>query len=581
MRNNEIVIETVPLLEAFPVHSGKAFTEDEDMFDRRQYVTYHQIFEMYGDMLTAKQVEWLDRYYNKGFMHSPVHWYDVVREFPERCAKYPTEDIPMYEKDELDLWQQGDGMYEHHTINWRGWAKAGILTRINEMGLLVQDTVDEDYQVNPMRGDLDIKWEWIPCIYEGVRIGTDKYGIYPIKARPIPFGKAEKLCFNGIHELLPGLGKFSVIETVYPIQVFRNIIRYHIEMQLAKSKLAVLLLPKTLLGKNIDDTIYRMEAGGLLAYDDTVDGSSAKAQNVRMVEADVSEYIMQLEAICEGLKSEAREMVDMTAQRYGEIATNAGKGTTEEAIARGSMGSVILVFVFDKMRERDYQVGIEITKSAWIDGKDTHYRDRNGQPQYFSLDINDHVARDYIVMVKNSAKETEKRDQLQQWAFNASQNGDIEIAAEAIESNSSPALVASIKKFGEMKRQHETELQDRTEALEKAKQQFVLEQIHAKGVEDRQTEVIKGMIAADDAANQFDADINRLIAENNIAPKEGVPDDSGVNNAKLAIDKMKIDVEHRKIASQNANEAANRAIELERMKNDLRIARTNKNKYDK
>jgi hypothetical protein len=434
-----------------------------------------------------------------------------------------------------------------------------------------------------MAGDVDIKWEWIPCIYEGVRIGTDKYGIYPIKAKPIPFGKANKLCFNGIHELLPGLGKFSIVETVYPLQVFRNIIRYHIEMQIAKSKLAVLLLPKSLLGKNADDTIYRMEAGGILPFDDSVDGSTAKAQNVRMVEADVTQYIAQLEQICTTLKNEAREMVDMTAQRYGEIATNAGKGTTEEAIARGSMGSVILVFIFDKMRELDYQMAIEITKAAWVDGKDTHYRDRNDQPQYFSLDVNDHILRDYIVLVKNSAKETEKRDQLQQWAFNASQNGDIEIAAEAIQSNSTPALVKAIKAFGELKRKHETELQDRAEALEKAKQQYVLEQIHAKGVEDRQTEAIKGMIAADDAANQFDAEISKLIAENNLTPtaETGKPDNSAIDAAKLDIDRMKVDVEHRKIASQNANEAANRAIELERMRNDLRIARANKNKYDK
>jgi hypothetical protein len=274
-------------------------------------------------------------------------------------------------------------------------------------------------------------------------------------------------------------------------------------------------------------------------------------------------------------------MVDMTAQRYGEIATNAGKGTTEEAIARGSMGSVILVFVFDKMRERDYQMDIEITKSAWIDGMDTHYRDRNGQPQYFSLDVNEHVARDYQVMVKNSARETEKRDALQDWAFNASQNGDIEIAADAIESNSSPALVAAIKKFGELKHQRELEVQQSTQALEEAKQKYILEQIHAKGVEDRQTEVVKGMIESDNAANQFDAEISKLIAENNLNAKEAPESSANSDAIKLQIENAKLAMEGRKLAVQSANESANRAIELERMKNDLKIAIKNRNKYDK
>ena len=32
-----------------------------------------------------------------------------------------------------------------------------------------------------------------------------------------------------------------------------------------------------------------------------------------------------------------------------------GKGVTDEAVIRGSMGSVIIEFIFDKMRERDHQ----------------------------------------------------------------------------------------------------------------------------------------------------------------------------------------------------------------------------------
>ena len=40
---------------------------------------------------------------------------------------------------------------------------------------------------------------------------------------------------------------------------------------------------------------------------------------------------------------------DMTPQRYGEIANSAGKGVTDEAVIRGSMGSVIIEFIFDKI----------------------------------------------------------------------------------------------------------------------------------------------------------------------------------------------------------------------------------------
>lgn len=64
----------------------------------------------------------------------------------------------------------------------------------------------------------------------------------------------------------------------------------------------------------------------------------------------------------------------MTPQRYGEIANSAGKGVTDEAVIRGSMGSVIIEFIFDKMRERDYQAEMDYTKLAWIDGLNTSYK---------------------------------------------------------------------------------------------------------------------------------------------------------------------------------------------------------------
>jgi hypothetical protein len=187
--------------------------------------------------------------------------------------------------------------------------------------------------------------------------------------------------------------------------------------------------------------------------------------------------------------------------------------------------------------------------------------------------------RNYQVMVKNSAAETEKRDQLKSWAFNAGQNGDFEIAAEAIQTNSTVALVRSIKQFGELKRQHESELEGLKQQLEEMKQKFALDIIHAKGVEDRETEVIKGLIAQDEAATKADSEIMKLLTTFDNQP-------AGTdNNSELAmkerIEANKIKADERKVAAQSYSDAANRAVERERIAADIKIAKSNKNKYDK
>ena len=50
---------------------------------------------------------------------------------------------------------------------------------------------------------------------------------------------------------------------------------------------------------------------------------------------------------------------------------------------------------------------------------------------------------------------------------------------------------------------------------------------------------------------------------------------------KRAIEQSKIQLEREKLAVDSYNAAADRQVKREEMKNDLRIARTNKNKYDK
>ena len=64
-------------------------------------------------------------------------------------------------------------------------------------------------------------------------------------------------------ELLPGLGRFSVIDIVLPYQIFGNIVAYHREMAIAKNKLNILLMAKSLLGEVPEDTIYKMAADGV------------------------------------------------------------------------------------------------------------------------------------------------------------------------------------------------------------------------------------------------------------------------------------------------------------------------------
>lgn len=582
VRGEELVKEYVPAVEAYPIPNSKFFIEDHDMFARRMLLSYSQIMDMFDNVLDKKDREFLERYYDNNspnYIRTKFLYSNYFEYYPDVCDKFTKEERELFKKENLAHIREGNNnLYEVWHVVWRGEAKRGILTYINEVGFPATRIVDETYKLNPEIGDIDIKWEYEPQVYEGYRIGTRYDSIYPIKCRPIPYQRDVKLPYNGLMEVLPMMGKFSIIKLVTPYQIMRNIFAYHREMVIAKNKMLVLLLPESLIADDTEDKIYKMAADGVLIVNDEEDATSQKMANIRMLNANLGDYIAQLTNLIESVKSEAREMVDMNMQRYGEIAQSAGASVTQEAISRSSMGSVIIVAMFDEMRRRDYQRDLEFAKTAYVDGLQTTYFDDNYRQRYLSLDVDTFISSDYNTMVKNDQKELDKIKQLQQWAFSAAQNGDIDMALAAITGNNVAQIKNTINQFMEIKRQHEEQMKQADQMIEQQKAQMELMKIQAQGEEDRKTQELK-----------YQYEMQLKYADIDMAAvSAGLTNDESANRLKemteqnkTALAQQKLDLDRQKLNLDLYNAAADRQVKREDMQNQLRIARENKNKYDR
>ena len=462
-------------------------------------------------------------------------------------------------------------MYDVWHVVWRGEARIAIVSYVTPNGMLSQRVEDEDYELNTQFGDISIEYQYIPQVYEGIRIGARATAIYPYKARAIVYERKGKLPYNGITELLPGFGKFSIIDLITPYQVFYNIVAYHREMVLAKNKLSILLIAKSLLGKVPEDTIYKMLADGVLYVDDSNDQGMLRAQQVRMLNASIGDYIAQLTNLLADVENTAKLKADMTPQRYGEIANSAGKGVTEEAIVRGSMGSVILEFRMDSLRERDYARDLDFTKLAWIDGLETTYRRPDGSVAYVSLNVNNHVYADYVIKAKNSVIEKEKLEQLRQFAFSAAQNGDSQMAIAAIEGDNVASIKKLINKYQEAKEQHEIELKQLDQQLTQMQEEFKLEQISAQGEQDRATAELEGVIKKEIALIQADA--NRLSYPNDLPQEMKNESAERIAQAKNQLEREKLQVERERIASDNYNRERDREVKEHDIQAKVQIAK--------
>ena len=575
---NKLVKRVVSPRDAFPINTDNIFREDDDMFCERRKMSYQQIVDEFDEYLDDKQREFLNTYYAKQSVNAPTELSFSIYEsyFPDVCKKYSDEDRSLFRKTSNMMRDSNTDLYDVWHVVWRGEARSALVTFVNQNGLMDTRIEEDDYVLNAENGDISIEYIYVPQVYECTRIGTRNDAIYPYGARPIAYNRHGKLPYNGINELLPGFGRFSIVDIVTPYQVFYNIVSYHREMTIAKNKLSILMLAKSLLGKVPEDTIYKMLADGILLVDDSVDQGMLRAQQVRILQNNIGDYITQLSNLLQEIKASANEQVDMTPQRYGEIANSAGKGVTEEAVIRGSMGTVILEYMMDCMRERDYNRDLDFTKFAWIDGLDTSYRDMNGDIKYISLDVNSHVYADYLIKAKNSVKEQDKLRQLQNYAFSAAQNGDNMMAIAAIQGDNVAAITKLIKKYQEEKNAHDEQLQQMEQQTKQMEQEFEIQKIQVKGDEDRKTKELEGYL--DQQIELIRADANMISYNAEVGDDNREAGIDRLNAARVRVEQEKINLERQRIAADNYNKAEDRKVKMRDIDAKIQIAKANKAK---
>ena len=577
---DKLIKRNISPRDAFPINTDNQFKEDDDMFACRRKLTYQQILDEFDQYLDDKQREFLDSYYAKtGGTYTVSQMFKTYENyFPDVCGKFSAEDRNLFKKNNMMARDVNSDLYDVWHVVWKGEVRRAIVTFVNQSGFIDTKIENDDYKLNKELGDISIEYTYEPQVYECTRIGTRNDAIYPYGARAIAYNRNGKLPYNGINELLPGFGKFSIVDIVTPFQVFYNIVSYHREMTISKNKLSVLLMAKSLLGDKPEDTIYKMLADGVLYIDDTNDQGMLRAQQVRMLNASVGDYISQLSTLLQEIEQTAKNQVDMTPQRYGEIANSAGKGVTDEAIARGSMGSVIVEYMMDCMRERDYARDMDFTKLAWIDGLNTSYRDEDDNLKYVSLNVDNHIYADYIIKAKNSVKEREKLTQLKQFAFSAAQNDNPMMAIAAIAGDNVAAITRLIKKYNDEKQAHENQLKQLEQQNTQMMQEFELQKIQVKGEEDRKTKQLEGII--DSEIELIKADANMISYNADVSESAKQAGLARLESMRNQVEREKIQVEREKNMLDAVSKAEDRRVKEKDIETKLKIAKTNKNKYD-
>jgi len=535
--NNDILKEYVPAEEYYPIDNGEEFVEDHDAGIRVRKMTLFQILERLGDRMGEKEKKRLK---------------ELISLFNDGNTAVDSKMLSSLNNIEslfnTDLFSEGkryafcdtQGFANVYHLVYKTYKKVGILTYIDELGVEREMEVSPDYKLNYELGDIEMTKEHIPVVKDMYRIGDDVFELY-LKPEELIVQREDlnnrhecKLPYNGKIGLFPGFPNHSLVDALLPYQVFINILHLVRERAIAKNHGKIAVIPKGLLGADDisqEEQIYYMLADNKLYADDTAGNFSLAIQAVKSIDLSDYEFIRSLNDLIKETKEAAYEDVDMNRQRLGQTQASDGKYTTQQALLRSAMGSAIITEMYNKFLETDYNSDIDHSKVAFIEGKKGEYITSDKHVAMFEIDGIYHSETNYGIFAKHDQLEKEKLEQLKSFAFSAGQNGQLTLAAEAVEANNSSKVRDIIKRFEDI-------MKTREENMQKAEQENNL--AIAKEENDTEQAKLKNAMQIATMKEQTAMDIAQLealVEELKIASKDkAVAIQAEIERRRIAMD---------------------------------------------
>lgn len=370
---------------------------------------------------------------------------------------------------------------------WKALRKIGFLSYMDPNGEVQERLVDEGYVLNREHGDISCKWEWIPEVYEGYKIGVDIY----VYLRPVP-GQFRDI--DNLYECkLPYIGAVmdttnslptSFVDRMKAYQYYYDIIMYRIELLMASDKGKLLMMNIGMIpesaGIDVEKWLYFAESskiGFLNPNEEGNKGDYSIPNAVKEIDMSLASDIQKYINLAEYIERRAGISVGIPPEAEGQIGPNASVTNTKQTMVQSSH---ILEPVFDlhnHVKRNVLQRLIEAAKIAYTDHpnlKINYFLD-DFSKQLLTVDADLLDNSTYGIFVSNSTKAFEVKELVSQLAHAAMQAQKIDLSdvikvvrADGIQEAEEMLLASESKKREDMQKEQMMQLQKQQEMQQQA-----------------------------------------------------------------------------------------------------------------
>lgn len=461
IRNNEPFYEMINPLDCYYDEDPEIdFVEDGSWVVVKELVSRSSIIDRYYSFLTHEEIKRL-----------------------ERPRKANVDSFFWHEKSQHSWSNEHEDYSEVCTVYWKSLKKIGIRTYIDDFGDILEEEVDASYKKDEM--DLDVTYEWVNEVWQGIRIDGDIY----IDIKPIFYQRSSldnpsvcKLPVNGRKYSARNAENISFVQLGIPFQITYDIFKYRLEAAISKSKDMLAMFDINMIpeGWDMDKFMGIMDATGIAWLDFAKEGMQFNPQYQAVLDLSIK-TIEQYLRLLEYIKQEWEQISGVTRQRMGETSPYELKSTTEQSIIQSSHITEDLFFKYSRLEERDLQGLIDVSQFAWVNGKKAMYILPDGTHEFLNLN-EDYSLSEIGVFVSDSLEEIEKIQKMHQLAMTAIEQGNpLSAVAEMIDAESFVQLKEKIKQAEKnMAELNEAQQQLEQEMFERKQEEVQNQRDHEK-----------------------------------------------------------------------------------------------------
>lgn len=578
VNNNPQLRRCNPLNTYFLTSPITNYVEDSDIVVEEAYIPLGQVIDTYYDYLSADEIEMISR------KQGPTATNDGILGYSNRPVTFLDTQVGasnFIDTDNVTFATIG-GAYDNQgnvrvvrTV-WRSMKKVGILEYPDGN----KDTVSEEYKLSKEEKEQGIKinWVWINEAWEGTKIAGHIY--VKMQPRKVQFRKLDDISYCGLGYIgsmynTNSSKTQSLFDVMKQYQYSYMAYAYRLELANIKSygKIGTIDLAEIPDGWSEDMYIYYATVMGFRVKDSFKEAKKGAAMGKIVGNMSGHSDIMDLEQrsmIEQGLQmlryfdEQLAAVTGINRQRQGQISSEAGLGTTQEAKASSSTITEDYFAKHDNNKIRVLKHLLEVAKYCVKNGnkKIQNVLD-NLTSTIYNIDGDQVNEAEYGLIVANSSSDANTIQAMQRATEMAVQTGTVNIT-QMMDVYSNESLSSIRRKIEEaefqkqeresQQAQHTQEMEQRAQQLEESRHE---EELNQKEL-DRQLEQYKI-----DIDNQTKIEVATITA---LGFSKDTPDI--LDQSKLSLEEAKhlSEKEKHQLSEVNKLRIHNDKIQLEKKK---------------